>query len=103
MTNNPEEKPLGWIRELVEERQRIAERALVQYTPVVEGIISTDSKDVRHIERTLDGLLDFCFYEPMVELFRRLCRHYYAINPETAAYYVLSYREMWDSEEARGR
>ena len=102
MTNNPEEKPLGWIRELVEERQRIAERALVQYTPVVEGIISTDSKDVRHIERTLDSLLDFCFYDPMVELFRRLCRHYYAINPAAAASYVLSYREMWDSEEARG-
>ena len=102
MTNNPEKEPLGWIKELVEERQRIAERAALQYTLIVEDIIISKSRDVRHIERTLDGLLDFCFYEPMVELFRRLCRHYYAINPEAAASYVLSYREMWDSEEARG-
>jgi hypothetical protein len=29
---------------------------------------------------------------------QQLCRHYYAIDPAAAAYYVYAYREMWDSE-----
>ena len=97
--NNPEEEAFGSITVLAEEMQRLAELALRQYTPVVEGIISSESEDVHHIEHTLDGLLDFCFYDPMVELFRRLCRHYYFINPAAAASHVNNYREMWDSED----
>lgn len=85
---------------LADEMQRLAELALLQYTPVVDAIIRNDSKDIRHIEHTLDHLLDFGFYDPMVELFRRLCRHYYLIDAEAAANYVLIYRDMWDSEEA---
>jgi len=100
MNDKPKEEPFGSIMVLAEEMQRLAEIALRQYTPVVEGILSSDSKDVHHIEHTLDALLDFCFYEPMVELFRRLCRHYYFIDPEAAASHVFSYREMWDSEES---
>jgi hypothetical protein len=74
--------------------------AVLQYTPVVESIIRSKSRDVHHIEHTLDRLLDFGFYDPMVELFRRLCRHYYFIDAESAADYVLTYREMWDSEQS---
>jgi len=50
---------------------------------------------------TLDRLLDFCFFEPMVQLFRRLCRYYYDIDPNATASYVYTYREMWDSEEPK--
>ncbi|AOS84352.1 hypothetical protein BIU88_09560 [Chlorobaculum limnaeum] len=99
-TNNPSDEPFGTIMAIAEEMHRLAELALAQYTPVVEGIISSKSKDVHHIGHTLDGLLDFGFYAPMVELFRRLCRHYYFIDAEAAASYVLTYREMWDSEES---
>jgi hypothetical protein len=98
---NSQDDPFGSIKTLAEERQRLAAFAVQHYTPVVESIISSCSRDIRHIEHTLDGLLDFGFYDPMVELFRKLCRHYYFIDPEAAAYYVLSYREMWDSEEAK--
>jgi hypothetical protein len=31
-------------------------------------------------------------------LYRKLCRHYYAIDPSATAEYVQAYREMWDSE-----
>jgi|GEM_PF-3383165 len=31
---------------------------------------------------------------------RILCRHYYFIDAEAAADYVLTYRDMWDSEES---
>ncbi|MEW4569504.1 hypothetical protein AB1L88_16690 [Tautonia sp. JC769] len=74
-------------------------QAVAGYTPVVEDILRSGSRDVAHIERTLDGLLDFCGYPPIVELYRSLCRHYWAIDPEATARYVEYYREVWDSEE----
>ncbi|MBM3163053.1 MAG: hypothetical protein FJZ79_07005 [Chlorobi bacterium] len=99
-TNHPPDAPFSSIMVLAEEMHRLAELAVVQYTPVVESIISSKSRDVRHIQHTLDRLLDFGFYDPMVELFRRLCRHYYSIDAEAATDNVLTYREMWDSEDS---
>ena len=71
-----------------------------QYRPIVDDLIRSRCRDKQQIERTLDGLLDLCGYAPAVELFRRLCRHYYFLDPEATVYYVHSYREMWDSEDA---
>ncbi len=87
------------IRGLVERLQSLNRQAVREYTPVVESILRSGSRDIRHIEHTLDGLLDFCGYDPALVLFKRLCRHYRAIDPAATASYVHAYREMWDSEE----
>lgn len=55
-------------------------------------------RDARHIEGTLDGLLDFCSYEPALRLYKKLCRYYFHINPNATVKYVDAYRELWDSE-----
>ncbi len=68
------------------------------YGPEVDCIVTSGSRDVRHIERTLDGLLDFAADETCLELFRRLCRHYWDIDPTTTAEYIHAYREIWDSD-----
>lgn len=57
------------------------------------------SRDARRIERTLDGLLDFCGNPPTLDLYRRLCRHYFDIDPVATASYINAYRELWDSNE----
>jgi len=72
-----------------------------KYQPIVDALIRSRCRDAKRIEQTLTALLDFCGYAPAVELFRRLCRYYYFLDPEATAYYVHSYREMWDSEETR--
>jgi len=43
-------------------------------------------------------MLNFCFDQGMLELFRKLCRYYFAIDPEATVSYVLAYREIWDEE-----
>jgi hypothetical protein len=73
-------------------------RALSEYTPIVEAIVRSKSRDVRHIEHTLDGLLDFCGNEDVLLLFKKLCRYYYTIDPVSTAEYVYAYRDMWDSD-----
>ena len=76
----------------------INQQAVREYTPVVEAILRSRSRDARHIERTLDGLLDFCGHEPALQLYKKLCRYYFSINPAVTAEYIYAYRDMWDSE-----
>lgn len=54
---------------------------------------------LRGVATTLNGLLDFCGHEPVPVLYKRLCHHYWDIDPGATAVYVNSYREMWDSDE----
>ncbi|MBT3295426.1 MAG: hypothetical protein HN919_08305 [Verrucomicrobia bacterium] len=68
------------------------------YGSEVDCIVTSGSRDVRHIERALDGLLGFASDETCLELFRRLCRHYWDIDPTATAEYIHAYRELWDSD-----
>ena len=46
------------IGDLLKSLSYLARRAVVEYTPVVGSIVQDQSTDIRHIEHTLDGLLD---------------------------------------------
>lgn len=89
---------IGLVRGLRDLEQRAAQ----QYKPVVDEILRTRSQDIRHIEHTLDGLLDFCGHEPVLAMYKKLCRHYWDIDPEATAYYVNAYRERWESDAQEG-
>ncbi len=79
--------------------QSLNQRAVREYAPIVDRIVASHSRDTNHIEHTLDGLLDFCGYEPVLALFKKLCRHYWELDPIATASYVTAYREQWDSSE----
>jgi hypothetical protein len=88
---------------LVREMRELEQRAAQEYRPVVDDIRRSRSQDIGHIERTLDGLLDFCGFEPVLEMYKQLCRHYWDINSGATAYYVNAYRERWDGDEQTGQ
>jgi len=87
------------ILDLVHSMRDLEHRAAQQYRPVVDHILRVGSRDAHHIEHTLDGLLDFCGHEPVVLMYRQLCRHYWTIDQAATAYYINTYRERWDSQE----
>jgi len=95
--NNFGKQPAS-IKDLAQSLLRLSQRAAQEYGQIVEQILRSQCRDVSHIERTLDGLLDVCGYAPAVEHYRRLCRYYYNIDPVAATSYVHAYREMWDSD-----
>ena len=78
-------------------------QAARQYKPVVDDILRTGSRDTQLIEHTLDGLLDFCGHEPVLEMYKQLCRHYWNIDPAATADYINAYREYWDSDAQEGQ
>lgn len=90
---------IGFAREL----QHLQQRAAQDYKAVVDDILLTQSRDIQRIEHTLDHLLDFCGYEPVLHLYKKLCRHYWGIDPAATADYINAYREYWDSDEPKGQ
>jgi hypothetical protein len=91
---------LGNLTALAESLRGVEDHAIAEYTPIVESILRSRTRDVPHIERTLDGLLDLAGHSAGLQLFRRLCQHYWDIDPAATAEYVLIYRNLWeDSEE----
>ncbi len=71
------------------------------YKPVVDEIIRSKTTDDHKIQLTLDYMLSFCFDEPMLLLYKKLCRYYWDLNPQATADYVNYYREMWDEESEK--
>jgi hypothetical protein len=92
---------LHGIEGIASRLQALNRRAVREYAPVVESILRSRSRDTRHIEHTLDGLLDFCGHEPALLLFKKLCRHYWEIDPAATARQIHAYREFWDADETK--
>ncbi|MFH0801326.1 MAG: hypothetical protein V2A78_02935 [bacterium] len=90
---------LGPFRELALEQQRLARQAEMLYAPEVDAVIRDQSRDTKRIERLLDGILDFCFDIGMLRLYKKLCRHYFQIDPQATAFYINAYRDMWDDQD----
>ena len=80
----------------------LARQAHPGYAAEVDALIAARSHDARQIERLLDGILDFGFDAAMLQLFKRLCRYYYNLDPAATADYVHTYRDMWDSDGKEG-
>lgn len=98
----PEDSTTKAIIELARDVRKLQHRAVQEYQPVVDAILRGGSRDAAHIERTLDGLLDFCGHEPMLAIFKQLCRHYETFDPAAASDYVNAYRERWGEEKGEG-
>ncbi|MFO1219630.1 MAG: hypothetical protein U1E89_14785 [Burkholderiaceae bacterium] len=91
----PEDSTTKAIIDLARDVRQLQHRAVQEYQPVVDAILRAGSRDAAHIERTLDGLLDFCGHEAVLAMYKQLCRHYGALDPTAAADYVNAYRERW--------
>ena len=86
------------IGELAKYSQKITCQAIKEYSAEVETILNLQIDDQQHIERCLDGMLDFCFDPKMLFLYKKLCRYYFNINPQATVSYVHSYHDMSDEQ-----
>lgn len=87
------------MRSIIESRTDLAIEAYPIYELLVKNILRNKSKNIQEIERLLDGLLDFCFDEKFLLLYRKVCGYYYTISPEKTFEYIGYYKEMYDPEE----
>lgn len=92
------EEELNGFKELAESLNKITEDAFIIYEAQVDRIYSNKIKDEKEIERIIEVLLDYCYDDKMLLLFKRICRYYYEINPSATCEYGYIYRDLWDDE-----
>ena len=90
---------VGAVGELALAQQQLVRQAEQQYSFEVDSILRDRCCEPRRIECLLDGMLDFCFDDEMLRLYKKLCRYYFRINQKATVLYVNAYREMWDEED----
>ncbi|MFA7084384.1 MAG: hypothetical protein WC141_07605 [Arcobacteraceae bacterium] len=84
------------IETILKELKSLTKESLPLSSNIVDNIIVSNCKDEKYIENTLDRLLDLCFDEDILYLYRKLCRYYYDINPQATINYIDFYKEMYD-------
>ena len=84
---------------LAAQMQGLAMQAVYQYTSIAVDIIAGRITGENEIGRQLDFMLDFCWDDTVLLLYKRVLRSLYKTNPELVYYYVYAYRDMWDSDE----
>lgn len=75
--------------------------AVREYTPLVDDICSRIASR-NEVERLLDYLFDFAGTDKILLLYRRVCRHYFQIYPDSIAWYIMEYRKEYDRESLIG-
>ena len=73
------------ISKLAVARQQLARQAEQQYSFEVETLLRDQCRDPQRIEHLLGGMLDFCFDDEMLRLYKNLCRYYFKIDPVATA------------------
>lgn len=68
------------IKSIIDQFPNLASEAFKVYMPIVNEIIEKQSQDENHIQRTLDYLLDFCFDDKMLNLYKRLYHHFVLVT-----------------------
>jgi len=79
-------------------QREAVKQTLIYWKPEAEKIINTKSKDINNIEHTLDALCEAAFDDEILNIFKKLCRYYYDIDPQATAQQIQFYREMWDND-----
>lgn len=92
-------KALNDIESIVKELNALSKSNLEIFTNIVDDIIVSNSKDEKYIELTLDRLLDFCYDDENLLLYKKLCRYYLTINPIATEDYVKFYFEMYGEDD----
>lgn len=86
------------IVKISKEMKMLSDVAFIQYKNQVDDIISGEIDDEQKIALVMDGILDFCQFDNMLLLFKKLCRELYVRHPLLVKNYIAYYREMWDED-----
>ncbi len=83
---------------MIKRIQVLSREAVALIKPQAEDIIRNAVTDEKRIERILNTLPDFAgTSEDGLILFKRLCQHYYPLNPRATAGYISAYRDIYDN------
>ena len=89
------------LKPIIQQLNALNDQAVAAYVPLVEDICSRKATE-KEVDWLLTWMLDFAGNERMLKLYKRVCRAYWQIYPETIAFYIMEYRKWYDPESLIG-
>ena len=89
------------LEPLFQQLNGLSNQAVAAYAPLVDDICSRKATE-KEVDWLLTWMLDFAGNERMLKLYKRVCRAYWQIYPETIAFYIMEYRKWYDPESLIG-
>lgn len=89
------------LEPLIQQLNGLNDQAVTAYAPLVDDICSRKATE-KEVDWLLTWMLDFAGNERMLKLYKRVCRAYWQIYPETIAFYIMEYRKLYDPESLIG-
>ena len=84
---------------LVGNISEMAEQALKSYMPIAEDIIAGRITGENNIGYQLDFMLDFCWDDKVLTLYKKVLRSIKDKHPDLVVSYIESYKNLWENEE----
>ena len=94
-----EERLVKSVSEIAKTFARIQSDAVLAYTPLVQDICHRKATE-EEVDHLLSNLLSYVTFEPMLELFKKVCRAYILTYPNAVEYYVLECMELLEEKES---
>ena len=85
----------NYLEDIVESFRNLNTQILEVYTPIVDEICARKNVSRKELESLLDWLVSSCISDDVIELFKKVCRHFYYQYPKMITDYVLAYRELY--------
>ena len=89
------------LEPLIQQMNRLYDDAVVAYTPLIEDLCSRQATE-NEVGWMLDWLLMYAGDERMLQLYKRVCRAYWKIYPESIAFYIMEYKKEYEPESLIG-
>ena len=89
------------LKPLVEQMTHIHDMAVVAYTPLVDDLCSRKATE-NEVGWMLDWLLLYAGDDRMLQLYKKVCRTFWQIYPDSIAFYIMEYRKEYDPESLVG-
>ena len=89
------------LKPLVEQMKHIHDMAVVAYTPLVDDLCSRKATE-NEVGWMLDWLLMYAGDDRMLQLYKKVCRTFWKIYPDSIAFYIMEYRKEYDPESLVG-
>jgi hypothetical protein len=77
----------------------ISERAFLHFKSFVDNLDSNKIDDINTVEWQLDSMLQYCYDERILKLFKKVLRKIYYKYPAIVKSYVDSYLELYENKE----
>ena len=89
------------LEPLIQKMNTFHDQAVVVCTPLVNDLCNR-MKTKNEVERMLDWLLMFAGDKRILQLYKKVCRAYWKIYPDSIAYYIIEYRKEYDPDSLVG-